>query len=524
VRINREGETAYFGLAGFNMTDHNAVIEFFAPEREPFLEYDISKLIYSLANPKKRVVGLVTTLPVNGRFMPQGGTQPPWYIMEQMRDFFEVKEIAADAKEIPVDVDVLLIAQPEKVADDLLYAIDQYALKGGRILALVDPVSEAGGPGPMGMLGPFGETSSLDRLLTAWGVSFDQKKFAGDLKHARRVQFGGAGAPVITEYLAWLSLDRSNLDTTDVLAGGIERLNFGTAGILKRTEKATTKFQPLVTTSKQAMAMDAESLKFRPDPVALLRSYKPGTEPLVLAARITGEASTAFPEGPPKPPAERATGSDAKPADAANAAGPAKPAPEVSKPPAAKSGNLNVVVIADSDFLHEQFWAETREAGGQKLVIPTAQNAALLLNAIEHLSGGEVLSGLRGKGVQDRPFDLVDSIRRDSERQFREKEQLLMTKLRNVQQQLSSIETKSDGNVVLSDKDRQAIDSFRREMLDIRRELRDVKHGLRKDIDRVDGIVKFANIAAVPILIALGGAFVAWRRRRPSSRSAGSVA
>jgi ABC-type uncharacterized transport system involved in gliding motility auxiliary subunit len=534
IRLNTEGETGYFGLTGNNSTDNDASIAFFSNDREPFLEYDVTKLIYNLANPKKRVVGLLTGLPLDGGMAPMammggGRPQPPQMVMEQIREFFEVKSINQDAKEIPADVDVLMIAQPDKLTPEAALAVDQFVLGGGKALIFVDPVAELGRMGPMGM-GPGAPTADFVKILKAWGVDFDATKTVGDIASARRVQFGGGARPVVTDYVAWLTLDRSRLDENDVLSGGIERINMSTPGFLSKAEGAKTQVAPLLLTSDRAMQIAADKFAGMPDPVGLLRAYKPEGKPLMLAARITGEANTAFPGGVAKP--EAAKPEAAKPADAATP--PADGKAEAPKPeakaaeapvlvkPARTSGRINVIVVADTDLLSDQFWVDTREFLGQQVAIPNASNAALVVNALDNLSGSDSLIGLRARGVEERPFKLVNELRRDAEQRYREKEQLLTNKLKDVQGQLAKLENVGEGGAtILTESEKQTIEKFRSDMLATRRELREVKRALREDIDRLDGWLKFANIALVPVLIGFGG--VGWaalqRRRRNGNNS-----
>jgi len=559
VRLNQEGEVGYFGLTGTNATDNDVTIPFFTTDREPFLEYDVTKLIYGLANPKKRIVGLLSGVPIDGGMNPMammggGGRQqiPPQMIMEQIRDFFEVKTLTQNAKEVPADVDVLMIAQPDRLTEEAAYAIDQYVLGGGKVLAFVDPVAEMGArAGPMGM-GAGGPSPDFIKLLKAWGVDFDPTKAVGDIGTARRVQFGGGARPVVTEYVAWLGLDRGSIDSKDVLSGGIERLNLASAGFLTKTEAATTQVSPILLTSPQAMQIGTDKLGPMPDPVALLRAYKPEGKPLMLAARISGDAKSAFPEGAPKPPkkdddkekegsandkagADKADKSkDTKGKDAKANETESKDAkategkPKEEKSEAAKphkvTGRINVIVVADTDMLADQFWVDTREFLGQQVAIPNASNSAFVVNALDNLSGSESLIALRARGTDERPFKLVAELRRDAERRYREKEQALTAKLKEVQDQLAKFESGAEGGaVILSESDRQSIDKFRADMLSTRRELREVKRALREDIDRLDGWIKFANIALVPLLI--GAAGVGWaavqRRRRNYSIASG---
>lgn len=535
VRLNQDGETGYFGLTASNTTDNDTVVEFFSPDRERFLEYDLTKLINGLANPKKRVVGLIAGIPIEGGMgnpmQPMRQPPPAWMVMDQIREFFEVRSLQADLKEIPGDIDVLMLVQPQNLTGDAAYAIDQFALKGGRILAFVDPVPETSPSAPMGMgmqMPSPGPDAEFVKLLKTWGVSIDPAQVAGDPALARRVQFGGGRRPTVTDYLGWLQIDKPQINDKDVLAASIERLNLASAGILTKADGATTDVTPIIETTARGGPIQADKLRFQPDPIALLKDFKSGGAPLMLAARVGGEAKTAFPEGRPKPepkPEEQAkdTKDGAQPsADSTKAAEATKTEPAKADPPGKPeiaSGKVNIVVIADSDMLNDQFWVEARDFMGQQVAVPLAHNAAFVVNALENLSGGEALAGLRGRGINDRPFERVSEIRRDAERRFREKEQTLVAQLKELQEKVGNMETKGGegGTLLLSDKDKQTIEAARTEMIGVRRELRDVKLALRQDIDRLGGWLKFFNVAAIPLVIGIGGLAIglAQRRRKP---------
>jgi len=535
-RLNAEGEMAYFGLVATNSTDNQEVIGFFAPSRENFVEYDITKLIHTLSNPKKRLVGLMTSLPLDGGQNPMTQQQtPPWIIMGQIREFFDVETIDQSAKEIPPRIDVLLVAQPTQLTPEAAYAIDQYALKGGKLLVLIDPVAEAA---QFELMQKPGEgRTELAKLLKGWGVDFDPKKVAGDIRHARRVQLGRGSDGTVTEYVAWLGLDKTNIDQRDVLSGGIENLNLASAGFLTPADGASTTVTPILSTSPEAMVLDSSKVGMGGDPIALLRSYVPGGKSLMLAARIAGETKTAFPNGVPKAeekkPDEKKDATkadsptpDGAPADAAKdakAADAGAPAAQKPGPGHVAQGRINAIVVADSDLLADRFWVDSREMFGQEFVMPSASNGAFILGALENLSGSDALIALRGRGIKDRTFTLVEGLRRDAERKFREKEEALTAKLKSVEQELEKLQTASaatGGNVIVSDKEREAIDGFKSQMLDTRRELRQVKLALSQSIDSLDGWLKFANIALVPLLIAIGGiAWTLWRSRRTTPKA-----
>ncbi len=500
VRLNTEGEVGYFGLVATNSTDATEVVPFFAPDRETFLEYDVTKLIYNLANPKKRVVGLMSGLPLDGgeTETPMGKRpQKPWMIMSQIRELFEVRDVAQTVSAIPSGIDVLMVVQPTGLTEEAAFAIDQYALKGGKVLVFIDPVTETN---QLAMLKAPGEgRRRLAKVLENWGVKFDSTKVAADIRHARRVQFGREQDSV-TEFVAWLGLDQRNINKDDVLAAGIEVLNVASSGFLEKADGTTTNVQPFLKTSADAAVIGAEKMGMGADPLGLLRAYTPGGKELTLAARLSGEAKTAFPNGKPAAEPEKKEGDSADAAKAAEAKTDTKPGPDL-----VKSGTVNAIVVADADMLADQFWVSRQEMFGQEAVMPTAHNAAFVLSALENLSGSNALIALRGRGVNERPFTWVEELRRSAERQFREKEQALEARLKSAQDELTKLQSSGASGIVMSQKERDAMEQFRNVMLETRRELREVKRALRSDIDRLDGWLKFANIALVPLMIAFGG-------------------
>ena len=512
VRLNASGDQGFFGLVATNSTDQQEIVQFFAPEREPYLEYDMTKLIHKLATPKKLVVGLMSGIPIDGGMsQPLFPGQPPqqlpkWLIVEQIEEFFDLKTVDMTTAKIPDDVDVLLIVQPAGMSAEAAYAVDQFALSGKSIFAFLDPVPDVGRA-----LNPRAGGGTLDpemaKLLTAWGVKFDPTKVAGDRSIARRVQFGTN----VTDYVTWISVNEPLIADADVISDGVKLINFSSAGFLEKADKAETKLEPLLQTTPAAMEIPAEKMLGRqPDPIALLRDYREGSKPLILAARLTGDIQTAFPDGGPKP----ATDGDDEKANQDDKGEDVAESTTVTSH--LKSGKLNAIIVGDTDLLYDQFWVQVREMLGQRLQLPIAHNAVFVVNALENLSGGAALAGLRGRGVDVRPFETVDNIRREAERRFRQEENRLTQKLEEVRENLAKVEQRNrDGGLTLSDEDKNAIDEFRGEMVATRQQLRNVKHQMQADIDNLEGWLKFINIAGVPILFGLGGmAFSAMRRRK----------
>ncbi|MEQ9328973.1 MAG: Gldg family protein [Rhodospirillales bacterium] len=507
VPVNSANDLGYFGLAATNSTDDQEVVPFFVRDRETFIEYDLTKLVYSLATPKKPVIGVMTGLPVMGNPNPQFA-QPQWGFIARIRDFFTVFSVPTDSQEIPVDVDILLIAHPRNLDAKVQYAIDQFVMKGGRVLALVDSNAEIAplAAPPMGMgQAPQPDASDLETLLKAWGVELVDNKIAADRKGARRVSMGGQGLPrpIVTDYVAWISAKPANMDPEDVVTGQLKEINFATPGALKKLDGATTEVQPLIETSTDSMLIDSSMARPTPQVLEMLNGFSPSGEKLMLAARITGPAESAFPKGPD---------GDAE----------APPAGHI-----AKADNIRVIVVSDVDMLYDQFWSENQNFLGQQVSVPFADNANFVVNALDSLSGSEALIGLRARGNSDRPFTVVEELQRAAEVQYRATEKELVRKLQDAENSLDDLLKRGGGDAaqieaVLSDEQKRQIEQTRVEMLELRRELRDVQGALRKDIDKLDATLKFLDIWLMPLLVIIAlliVTFLRYRRRSVTMRA-----
>jgi ABC-type uncharacterized transport system involved in gliding motility auxiliary subunit len=320
------------------------------------------------------------------------------------------------------------------------------------------------------------------------------------------------------DYVAWLQLKDAAFNHDDLVTGDLDRINMASAGILKPTKDAKTTFVPLIRTSTESEEIPVDKVEGMPDVAALLDNFKPTGERYTLAARISGPAQTAFPDGPPKPKEEQKS-SDAQPAttDAAKKDDPANPAAAQIKE--AKQ-LINVIVVADTDMLDDRFWAQTSDFFGQQVVVPTASNGDFVANALEVLAGGNDLISLRSRGTAARPFLVVDQIQRAAEAQNRANEKALEDKLKATEAKIKDIQQNKEGTVTLTAEQSQAIDSFRGEMLRTRQQLRVVQRALRQDIDRLKAELEFFDIAFIPILVGIVaivlGAVRINRRKRPT--------
>src|SRR6516164_3735110 len=517
VPLDAQGEQVYFGLAATNSTDDQQVIAFFAPERERFLEYDLTKLVHNLAFPKKTIVGLMTTLPLEGDMMAmmRGRPSEPMAVIEQLQQLDQVKPVASDIDAIPADIDVLMLVHPQNLSDKTLFAIDQFVLKGGKALVFVDPLSEFQASHPSQIHPPSAPNSSdLERLFKCWGFEVPPKTVVGDRRNAQRVGVPVAGRGTRPlDYIAWLNLKAANLNRDDMITADLNHVMMASSGIIEPLDGAKTTIEPLITTSPDSTKIAAENLSGLPDVAGLLSQFKSDNKRYILAAHVTGMVDTAFPDGPPKPPEPAKPEAAAKPAatdppgaekpEAASA--PANPA-EASVADWLKTSAqpINVVVVADTDMLDDRFWMQTQDFFGQRIAVPTANNGDFVANAIEVLAGGNDLVGLRSRGTSARPFLVVDRIERDAQERYSAEERALQQKLKDTQTKLADLTGKDQANAptTLSPEQTKTIEEFRAEMLQTRRQLRNVQSALRSDIGRLKGVLEFLDIALIPIIVA----------------------
>ena len=508
VPISEAGDLGYFGIAATNTTDDTDVIPFLTPQREQFLEYDLTRMINNLANPKKKVIALVSGIPVDSDPLKK---YKAWALIDQLRQFFEVRPQGLTPK-ITDDVDLLMIVHPFGLSDESKYAIDQYVLRGGKAMVFVDPHAEEGARSNQALRLPAGLGSHMPELFKAWGIKFDRDKVLGDLKAGQRVQAGvdSFGRPIITRYVAWTSYGPDNINSEDVTTAQLRLVNFGTPGFIEIEEGATTKVEPLITSTEASGPFDAESVRRNPQPAEILKEFKPQNKTYLLAARISGNVKTAFPDGPPK-------GDEKKEQKEEKQAVQGKPHLAESQQP------INLIVVADTDFMADLFWVQTQDLFGQQVIVPTANNADFIVNAADNLSGTSSLINLRSRGLSARPFELVQDIQNEAEDKYRAKERSLVRELEDVEKKMQELQTRerAKGAAVLSPEQQAEITKFRARVLEIRRELRQVQLNLRRDIEDLDSKLKVINIAAMPVAVAIVALLVALvRRNRKRGRAA----
>lgn len=533
VPMNAAGEKLYFGLVGVNKVDTRETIAFFDPRSERLLEYDVSRMVYSLANPQKKKLGILSSLPIEGGFRMDPRTQQPrqtraWQVIAEVKQGFEVKNLGGPAgttevAAIPDDVGVLLVVHPKNLSEKTLYAIDQFVLRGGRLLAFVDPFCEQDmqqsqfGPGNAG-------ASDLNKILNAWGYEVPSGFVVADSNLAQRVLAGTPASPEEVSFVVWLGLKKENLDKDDLSTAPIANLNFATAGHIKKLSKdgeagePTVKLTALASSSVKSGEMPTAFVQATQDPKGLAKQFVAGEVPLVLAGRFSGPAKSAFPDGPPAEKGESAKAEEGKP----------EPEVDLSKHLKESSAPITAIVVADVDMLADGMWMREQElfaglASRQKL----AGNGDFALGAIDNLSGSDELISVRARGSSARPFTVIEEMQKRADDRLLAEQAVLEAKLADAQDRISKLESKreaGDKSLVLTPEQQKELDKFRQESLETRRALRKVKLTLRQDIESLQTKLKLVNIALMPVIVTIGAATVgAYRvaRRREAAKGRG---
>jgi ABC-type uncharacterized transport system involved in gliding motility auxiliary subunit len=505
----------YFGLVGTNAVDKTEVIPLLDPGREAFLEFDLAKMIFNLSDRPRSTIGLMTWLPIEGAEgnpMMQGrGQTPPWQIDKKFKEAFDVKPIATNAKEIPTDIKVLVIVHPKTMSDQTQYAVDQFVMRGGRVLLFVDPNCYVDVPPGMNQFQAMQvpKASDLERLMNAWGVEMEAGKVAADSELGIIQPEQRGNRQENQKRITWLSLDKSRRSATDPVTSQLELAFVVDAGVLKKKEGATTDVQPLLMTGKKAAPIDASKVSVFPDWKKLEAEFQEGSKELWLAVRASGNAKSAFPDGPPSEapiaPGEKAEKTPPPPSHLAE-----------SKEP------INVIVVADADFLNDMCWIQPLTMQGVTLGYnEISDNGVFAVNAVENLTGSTDLLSLRARGKAARPFTKIKALEDEAQKQYSKEQDHLEKTMRDLDQQISDLLKQrpdgKDSRIVLTPDLQKKIFEAREKKLETRKKLREVQFNLDKDVRALKNRIMFYDIGLMPIVVglfAIGlGAYRGFRRK-----------
>ena len=498
------GEPLYFGLIGRNAVDDELVIPFLDPERESTLEYDLTRLIARLDNPKPATIGVITDL----QNFQGTGTETDYFVLREIAASYTVAPISPDFLEIPDSVDILLIAHAADLTERQTYLIDQFILAKGRALILVDPASKAAAAAN----GVFNISNGLIRsdlgvLGEAWGVKLLDKAVA-DATHALPVNIQENGSLIEVGQPLFIGIPRALMSSDDLITAPLSlTLNLGAPGALQAFPPNGVSFNSLIRTDDAPSFIDPELASGDMQPPAVLRAYEAEDGYLVLGGRLSGRLPTAFPEGPP---------TSELPDD-----------PVEAELVEIANGNLaahlsqsregaQIIILADADILDDGFYIDPRSGN------PAGDNATFILNALDNLAGGDALTNLRSRSPNRRPMSRIDRMRDDAQRKFFAEQATLEERLASAQTRLEQLQANGieqgffsgDLEADLSPEERTELSALRQSVIETRSSLRDIERDFRRDIDGLVGLLRFINIWGGPLMLALLGFLVWFRQKR----------
>lgn len=469
------GDDIYFGLSATSEDGKESVLPFLQPDKEAFLEYQVTELVQRLSQKTVPVIGLLTELDMRGGFdMQTGQPTPPWTVFDQLDQAYDVRWVDEQLEEIDADIELLILVQPTQLDDKSLYLIDQYVMKGGRLMVFVDPKAETKSANAMGMESDGLGRNALAPLFEQWGVVYDPSQVLADGAYGLTISMGQGMPPM--RHLGLVGVQIDGLNPNEVATSDLEIINFASTGVLASAEKEGVQFDPLVWSSDATQLVDINRYNLMQDPTDLLREFANTGETHVLAARLSGKIASAFEQKPE--------------------------GLEYAAEHIASTEQFNAVVVADTDVLSDRLWVQVQNFFGQRIVQPWADNGAFANNMVEQFMGSSDLISIRSRGRFARPFEVVQDLQQSAEQAYLQNERQLQSQLRETEDRLAELEDQRDkDSMMLSPEQEAALADFQREKLRIRKALRDVQHALNQDIEQLGVWLKVLNIAVLPLLL-----------------------
>ena len=521
VPISQGAPGIYFGLVVAQPEDREInpqgraaeTLPLIRPELEQFLEYEFMKLITKVNQPDLQVVGLLTELDIDGGFDPVAGqATAQWMIMDIIRQLYAVQRVDKSAEEIDEEIDILMIVHPQGLSEQMLYAIDQFVMRGGKTMVFLDPNADSMvSRTQQGNMIPAGMSSELPGLLEAWGIEFPSDKVLTDNELALRVSMGQGQRPIA--HLGMLGAQRNFLTQSDSVTSRLETINMSSPGVIRQAAGASTRFEALIVSSSDSMLMDAGLLEDVTDPSILFDEFVSEGISHTIAARISGVIETAFPDGRPIVEVEALDEETTALNEEDTAAAEEEPTPEHL---GSSNSEVNILVFADTDMLGDRMWVQVGQFMGQRIPRPFSNNGDMVINALDNLSGGADLSSIRGRGTYSRPFTKVIQLQRQADDRLRVEEAELLDRLAEAEAALAELNQDENGELIgqVTPEIQAEVDRFNELMLETRRSLRDVQYQLTEDIEQLGANLKLINTALIPMLLSLLALLLSYLRAK----------
>lgn len=517
--VNDSGDKAYFGLA-IQSLQQKEVIPSLNPNEEATLEYQIARAVSKVSKTKRPVVGIMCPMPIAGPAfnfpgMQQPNQRPPWVIVQQLRQDYDVREVPMSTDKIDDDISALIMVHPYGISEKAEFAVDQFVLKGGKVIAFLDPqclVSKAyDSPGQMGMAPTVSTSpnSDLPKLLPAWGVRFDKGQMVADMNY--RTQAGrGRAVPI------FLTVDREGINRTEPITSSLELIQMFVSGSFGFDKKEGLNYTTILESSENSELVDAST--FEQVQREGLKTFNPDGKKKTLAVRLSGKFTTAFPNGAPadKPPGEG--GAPKVPGESGGEEKKDAGAPDAKKdekPAALKEGDGAGVVFlfADADMQYDAFALQT-DGSGRVMPVAINSNIPLLLNSVELLTGATDLIDVRSRAVTKRPFTKMQELQATVEAKYRPLVEQKQAELQKVVEQISSkggVQQDGKGGGILR-LNQAELKDLRDKQVAIQKDIREFQKEQNKEKDNMEMIITSINILGIPLLLVAFGITLALRR------------
>ena len=459
-----------------------------------------------MANPKKKKLGLITTLPINGGLAypdaPATEYVSPWEIYVRLSEIFEIVTLSKETDIISDDIDLLMVVHPKDIPNQTKYAIDQFIMSGKGALFFVDPYSEVERNAlPIEDRRTYIPGSNLNTLFSNYGAYVEPGMIVGDRISGRKVTIGRSQNSRVISYVLWLALNKDLMNPNNLITNELESILTNTPGGIMRSKNAQSKFEILYSSNDDSMFIERYKIQFRPDPTLLLSEFVSDKKNKALAVSLTGQFNSAFVDGPPQ--LQDGEESLANSNHLSNV----------------KNGNI--LIFADTDMLSNSIWTQRQDNFGKETFTPIADNGSLVINAVESLSGGGELIALRTRGTSLRPFKVVQELQKQAETTYRETEKSLQNDLKVTEDKLRDLQrgasiATQEGAPILSKEQADTLKQFKEKIINIRKKLRDVQRDLRVEIEELGLLLKLYNIWVMPLLVSFSAvlAFVMRRKKR----------
>jgi len=502
----QSGDEIYLGIA-VSFLDKTTALPFLSPQRETLLEYDLTRAITGVLQEQKPSIGVLSSLPVMGGMNPmamrmgQMQQQEAWVFVSELKRDFDVQEVSTSAEKIDDKIKVLLLVHPKDLSETTQYAIDQFLMRGGKVIAFLDPqaiMDRSGNPQFPGLTAG----SNLEKLLKAWGIEFDTGRVVADMNYATQLRMGQGNR--VSQVASFLNLTQEAISTNDIATSQIDNVMMPFPGAFTGTPASGLTKTVLIHSSPNSQLVDRMIAQMSPDQI--IRDFKPDNTERALAIKLTGKFKTAFPEGKPKaaPPAGGENKEEAKKEDSAG------DSLKESKDETA------VVLFADADLLADQFSVQVQNFFGQRIMIPMNGNLSLVQNFVEQFAGDSALVSMRSRATLSRPFTVVNKMRAEAESRFQAAIKKLEEEQQETQRKLNELQQQKDKTqrFILSPEQQAEIKKLQERAVEVNKQLKEERKKLRQDIDALENKVKWANIAGMPFVVTLAGVGLAVLKRR----------